>query len=514
MMLTLGNQYSDIDDALVERWEMKLERSASRMLRQSSARKHQSKQQPHWRTVHDQEEMLVDVNTQQPDSDEQRPEHLSSVKDKPEKDRKPTKFRKTHRLKKAKKDHKLTGSEIKPKQHSQNAAQAPSNDILDHCDKACGCGRSRSRLCRHGSCGFSNPHFTSPTEHDTGDQHAWQRQVLVQPVQSSMHPRDTRRQHHRRHRKPEKPTSRQTIKALTTRAAVLDAYERQLLKKMLRIQYHTASFSSNHTDILFNNVCTKSNYQTPRFRLKRTTKPSSGEPILCETAVQFTSTFWFEPPPDEASTQRLARQQLQPLPLSAITVDSGDNICSVCYCELDDEDAGPDGVVMTKTCRHRFHKDCIFRALSFSTRCPVCCFELAPFVGPQPEGTMSVKIVPNLICSGFETTSNSTIRIDYEFPSGIQDSRHEHPGTAYSGTYRTAFLPNTPEGRHILFLFQLAFDRRHLFRVGTSITTGLTNTVVWNSIHHKTYTSQGPFGYPDPTYFSRVKEELRACGIY
>ena len=42
------------------------------------------------------------------------------------------------------------------------------------------------------------------------------------------------------------------------------------------------------------------------------------------------------------------------------------------------------------------------------------------------------------------------------------------------------------------------------FIVGTSLTTGQTNTAVWAGIHHKTSSHGGPFGYPDKTYFSRV----------
>ncbi|EPB70481.1 hypothetical protein ANCCEY_10414, partial [Ancylostoma ceylanicum] len=51
--------------------------------------------------------------------------------------------------------------------------------------------------------------------------------------------------------------------------------------------------------------------------------------------------------------------------------------------------------------------------------------------------------------------------------------------------------------------------------VGDSITTGARNTVVWNNIHHKTSIGGGPlkYGYPDPDYLSRVKEDLAAMGI-
>ena len=64
-------------------------------------------------------------------------------------------------------------------------------------------------------------------------------------------------------------------------------------------------------------------------------------------------------------------------------------------------------------------------------------------------------------------------------------------GQRYSGTTRTAYLPDNNEGRHVLSLLKRAFDARLIFTVGTSHTTGLTNTVVWNDIHHKTNTRGG-----------------------
>ena len=57
------------------------------------------------------------------------------------------------------------------------------------------------------------------------------------------------------------------------------------------------------------------------------------------------------------------------------------------------------------------------------------------------------------------------------------------------------------------------FKRRMTFSVGTSLTTGQTNTTVWAGVHHKSSKNPGPFGYPDPTYLSRVAEELKMRGI-
>ena len=61
----------------------------------------------------------------------------------------------------------------------------------------------------------------------------------------------------------------------------------------------------------------------------------------------------------------------------------------------------------------------------------------------------------------------------------------------------------------------MAFERRLTFAVGFSVTRNCDNLVVWNGIHHKTNTSGGSagFGYPDPTYLKRVKEELTLKGL-
>ena len=64
-------------------------------------------------------------------------------------------------------------------------------------------------------------------------------------------------------------------------------------------------------------------------------------------------------------------------------------------------------------------------------------------------------------------------------------------------------------------MLKIAFDRKLTFVVGTSVTTGQKNTVVWNGIHHKTSLNGGTqnYGYPDATYFNRVREELAAKGV-
>ncbi|KAJ7374765.1 hypothetical protein OS493_005113 [Desmophyllum pertusum] len=166
----------------------------------------------------------------------------------------------------------------------------------------------------------------------------------------------------------------------------------------------------------------------------------------------------------------------------------------------------------TLKCKHVFCTDCVETALKHNNRCPVC-KEVQGFIqGNQPEGEMrfnrSYQSLPGYYDCG-------TITIDYSFPSGIQRSEHPNPGRRYEGIQRTAYLPDNHEGREVLQLLRRAFDARLVFTVGTSVTTGRQNQVTWNDIHHKTNVSGGPqgFGYPDPDYLRRVKEDLAAKGI-
>ncbi len=67
----------------------------------------------------------------------------------------------------------------------------------------------------------------------------------------------------------------------------------------------------------------------------------------------------------------------------------------------------------------------------------------------------------------------------------------------------------------MLALLVKAFKRKLTFTVGFSVVRGRDNCIVWNGIHHKTNTSGGStrYGYPDATYFSRVKNELADKGV-
>ena len=67
----------------------------------------------------------------------------------------------------------------------------------------------------------------------------------------------------------------------------------------------------------------------------------------------------------------------------------------------------------------------------------------------------------------------------------------------------------------MLALLVKAFRRKLIFTVGFSPTRNQDNVICWNGIHHKPNTAGGTsnYGYPDPTYFNRVKNELADKGV-
>uniref|UniRef100_A0A3Q2DNG5 E3 ubiquitin-protein ligase n=1 Tax=Cyprinodon variegatus TaxID=28743 RepID=A0A3Q2DNG5_CYPVA len=164
-------------------------------------------------------------------------------------------------------------------------------------------------------------------------------------------------------------------------------------------------------------------------------------------------------------------------------------------------------------CKHAFCKECLQRAVQHSGPiCPICKDVFGVVKGNQPDGTMKWKKHYHADLPGFPGCGY--IEISYYIPGGLQTENHPKPGQYFAGTTRTAYLPNNKEGNKVLRLLKKAFDQKLIFTVGESRTTGAEKAVIWNDIHHKTSTTGGPhFGYPDETYLSRVKEELKAKGI-
>ncbi|XP_053519028.1 E3 ubiquitin-protein ligase DTX3L isoform X2 [Artibeus jamaicensis] len=163
-------------------------------------------------------------------------------------------------------------------------------------------------------------------------------------------------------------------------------------------------------------------------------------------------------------------------------------------------------------CKHEFCAPCINKAMTYKPVCPMCQDPCGVQKGNQPEGSMTFQ-VQKYSLPGYE--SCGSIVINYDMKGGIQTEEHPNPGKPYAGTWRTAYLPDNKEGREVLKLLQKAFKQKLIFTVGESRVTGLSNVITWNDIHHKTSMSGGPerYGYPDPNYLKRVKQELKNKGI-
>ncbi|CAK9007016.1 DnaJ homolog subfamily C member 21, partial [Durusdinium trenchii] len=161
-----------------------------------------------------------------------------------------------------------------------------------------------------------------------------------------------------------------------------------------------------------------------------------------------------------------------------------------------------DKVVRLANCHgHYFHLKCIQKWFEHKPKCPSCTTFYGEEIGTQPiGGRMTHRTSPSPL-PGYPNCG--TITISYSIPSGTQGPEHPNPGQPYYGTSRSAYLPDNEQGRKVLRLLQRAFDNRVVFTVGTSLTTGASDSVIWNGIHHKTSRSYGAFGYPDDKYLNR-----------
>jgi deltex-like protein len=203
--------------------------------------------------------------------------------------------------------------------------------------------------------------------------------------------------------------------------------------------------------------------------------------------------------------EELKTTQLPPPQLIPLDVDD-DEDCTICYNSYPSTDSSS---WKTLQCSHKVCTGCYAQIEITRTtmsglthtgvKCPFCQGMSGIEIGTCPNGVMTVSQLPSA-CDGYP--GFGTISISYF----ISDPKYP--------LNRIAYIPNTPKGKKILALLRTAWDRRLCFTIGTSVTTGTENSVVWN-IHHKTAMKGGvqAHGYPDPGYLERVLLELKACGI-
>ena len=195
----------------------------------------------------------------------------------------------------------------------------------------------------------------------------------------------------------------------------------------------------------------------------------------------------------------------------AASSGTDEDVCSLCLDSFFGKEAGGKTVGKMKKCGHVFHRECIEKALTHNNKCPFCRIPLGQVRGQMPTGKMSVT-KSSMKCKGYENCRGSLV-ITYEIQAAVQRIYMQNPGVKHSGKYETAYLPDNDEGRKLLERLKFAFSRGLTFVVGTSMTTGATNVVTWATIHHKTSPSNGPHGFPDPSYFANCNSELDNAGV-
>ncbi|XP_076434703.1 uncharacterized protein LOC143274697 isoform X2 [Babylonia areolata] len=199
--------------------------------------------------------------------------------------------------------------------------------------------------------------------------------------------------------------------------------------------------------------------------------------------------------------------------------------CCICYETLcgpssyGEGKAGQCDVIQLNKCSHMFHRLCLLAMYGSthkgdSLQCPTCKTIYGELLGNCPPGEMSYDILSRPLPGHPHC---GTIRVTYYISPGIQGPEHQNPGHRFTarGFPRSGFLPDDNRGRKILKLLMLAFRRKLMFTIGTSATTGESDTVTWNEIHHKTEfgSNLSGHGYPDPNYLDNVTAELALKGV-
>lgn len=205
--------------------------------------------------------------------------------------------------------------------------------------------------------------------------------------------------------------------------------------------------------------------------------------------------------PSSKDSPRKTIRSTKPVVLPAVEEED----CLICYNRY----AKTSNNWRTLQCEHKLCLECFNKIEITRTtmtgvthtfvKCAFCLKTTGIEIGICPNGEMNERMIASH-CDGYEDCCTILVEYDVRIAGSLMK--------------RVAYLPNNDEGERILKLLRIAWNRRISFTIGTSHTTGVENTLVWN-IHHKTSLTGGVYcyGYPDPTYFDRVTAELKGFGI-
>ena len=197
------------------------------------------------------------------------------------------------------------------------------------------------------------------------------------------------------------------------------------------------------------------------------------------------------------------------------------NLNSNTTCPICQENLQNFGISYMNKCKHYAHTKCLEdmigrQASSDYLVCPICAKIYGTRIGNMPDTvTMTAWEDNNFHADGHP--NEGLIIISYNAQDGIQGRGHPNPGKPFKalGFPRYAFLPGSTEGKKVLKLLQVAFERRLTFSVGNSLSNPTEgDCIVWGGIHHKTSMVSGSIhGYPDAGYLKRVTTELLSLGV-
>ncbi|KAJ7992302.1 hypothetical protein DPEC_G00277120 [Dallia pectoralis] len=188
----------------------------------------------------------------------------------------------------------------------------------------------------------------------------------------------------------------------------------------------------------------------------------------------------------------------QEAPGSALEHQTEGQAC-ICVC-------GESGPGVTRTgCGVALCQRCL---LNVHVHCRVC----PKTEAPGPHGILGNMCYSEMPFSLPGYSRDTTVKITYCIPDGIQAETHPSPGSAFRGGVFEAFFPRCEKTTKLLPRLESAF------RLGLTFTVKDQNTgarISWGSIPHKTSLQGGKSGngYPDSTYLSRLSQVLRAHGI-